>query len=704
MLNRQKLGWIAATTSLVLVAGYGFGCTPASRPGGTVGAAGDVASQVYVQPGDHDEFYAFLSGGFSGQLSIVGLPSGRLLKVIPVFSQYPENGYGYSEETKPMLETSFGFIPWDDLHHTALSHTDSKADGRWIFVNGNNTPRVARVDLTHMETAEILEIPNTGGNHASPFVTANTEYVVSASRFSIPVPNRDMPIGEYKGNFKGVVSFITASEAGKMDVAFQLIVPGFNYDLARAGKGPSKDWIFFTSYNTEEASEKLEINASKNDKDFVAAVNWKRLEDCVEDGKGTRVEADYRHNVMDEFTRAGRTETKRSVMTILPSACDGAIYYMPTPKSPHGADVDPTGEYIVAGGKLATVIPVHSFSKMEQAIKDRAFDGDAYGVPILKYEATIAGEVQDPGLGPLHTEFDGKGYAYTSVFISSEIVKWKLGTWEVVDRIPTYYSVGHLMIPGGDSREPFGKYALAMNKITKDRYLPTGMELAHSAQLYDISGDKMKLLLDFPTHGEPHYANAIPASMIKDRQAKFFRLAENQHPQVVRAAKETGVERRGKTVHVRMSAVRSSFSPDNIEGVQVGDTVLFHVTNIEQDWDVPHGFAVMGAQNAEILVMPGETRTLKWVPTKVGVHPMYCTDFCSALHQEMQGYVRVSPAGANVPLTAVSSRRSQQMARLNSGEGNAAERRALEQIRPDRPPVPTVADPHAAHRGSAPQR
>ena len=700
MFQSRKAGWMVATASIAFVAAYGFGCTPASRPGGTVGGAGDAASRVYVQPGDHDEFYAFLSGGFSGQLSIVGLPSGRLLKVIPVFSQHPENGYGYSEETKPMLETSYGFIPWDDLHHTALSHTDSEIDGRWIFVNGNNTPRVARIDLMHMETTEILEIPNTGGNHASPFITPNTEYVVSASRFSIPVPNRDMSISDYKGNFKGVISFITADKPGKMAVAFQLVVPGFHYDLARAGKGPSKDWIFFTSYNTEEASEKLEINASRNDKDFVAAVNWKALEACVAKGTFTTVPAEYYHNVMDDFSRSGKTEVLRGVKTIEPTACPGSIYYMPTPKSPHGADVDPTGEYIVAGGKLATVIPVHSFSKMQQAIKDKAYDGDAYGIPILKYEATIAGEVQDPGLGPLHTEFDGNGYAYTSVFISSEVVKWKLGTWEVVDRIPTYYSVGHLMIPGGDSKKPFGKYALAMNKITKDRYLPTGMELAHSAQLYDISGDKMKLLLDFPTHGEPHYANALPASMIKDKQAKFFKLADNRHPQVVRTAREAGVERKGKTVHVRMSAVRSSFSPDNIEGVQLGDTVLFHVTNIEQDWDVPHGFAIMGATNAELLVMPGETRTLRWIPTKVGIHPMYCTDFCSALHQEMQGYVRVSPAGAGVPLTAATTRRSLQMARLNSNEGSVAERRALEQIRPNRPPVPAPAsdDPHAAHR------
>jgi len=169
----------------------------------------------------------------------------------------------------------------------------------------------------------------------------------------------------------------------------------------------------------------------------------------------------------------------------------------------------------------------------------------------------------------------------------------------------------------------------------------------------------MKLLLDFPTQGEPHYANAIDAKKVVDRQVKFYKLAENRHPMVSRSERETGVDRAGRVVHVRMTAIRSHFAPDNIEGVQVGDTVLVHVTNLEQDWDVPHGFAILGANTSELLIMPGETRTLRWIPRKPGVYPMYCTDFCSALHQEMQGYVRVSPAGSTVALTANTRRGAQ---------------------------------------------
>ncbi|MEX2180730.1 MAG: Sec-dependent nitrous-oxide reductase [Gemmatimonadaceae bacterium] len=634
--------------------GVGYACS-GGRSGSLVSNASN-AQRVYVAPGEHDELYAFLSGGFNGQVGVYGLPSGRLLRLLPVFAQHAENGWGYSEETKPMLETSYGFIPWDDLHHTALSQTNGEDDGRWLFVNGNNTPRVARIDLTHFETTEILEIPNAAGNHASPFVTENTEYIVSSTRFSIPVPNRDVPIDQYKQHFRGQVSFITADQPGKMDIAFQLIVPGFNYDLARAGKGPSAGWMFFSSYNTEQANTLLEVNASQADKDYIAAVNYRAAEACVKGGKGRRVAVDYRHNYMDEFSRVARSNRRTSVLQMTPADCPGVMYFLPTPKSPHGADVDPTGEYIVAGGKLAAVIPVHSATKMLKAIADREFEGELEGIPVLRYASTLAGEVQESGLGPLHTEFDGKGYAYTSMFISSEIVKWKLGTWEVVDRAPTYYAVGHLMIPGGGTRKPYGRYALAMNKITKDRYLPTGPELAHSAQLFDISGERMQLLLDFPTIGEPHYANAIEARLVKDRQIRFYQLTENRHPQVTRTAREAGIERRGNVVRVRMTSIRSHFTPDNIEGIRLGDTVYFHLTNLEQDWDVPHGFAILGATNAELLVMPGETRTLMWVPNRVGVYPFYCTDFCSALHQEMQGYVRVSPANATVALTATTGR------------------------------------------------
>ncbi|MDX2207729.1 MAG: Sec-dependent nitrous-oxide reductase [Gemmatimonadales bacterium] len=635
----------------------------APKPGGLVG--GDAASRVYVAPGEHDEFYSFMSGGFSGNVTVYGLPSGRLIKTIPVFSQFPENGYGYTEETKPMLETSYGMLPWDDTHHPQLSTTNGMPDGRWLFINGNNTPRIARIDLTTFETDEILEIPNAAGGHASPFITPNSEYVVSAVRFSLPVPNKDVPIETYQQNFKGSLSFVKASEPGKMDIAFQMLMPGYNYDLGRAGKAKSDGWFFFTTYNTEQAYTLLELNASKNDKDYIAAVNWRMAEQCVADGKAKEAPARYRHNHVDAKSRIATSELKTSVKMLVPLDCPGSIYFLPTPKSPHGVDVDPTGEYIVGGGKLASVIPVHSFTKMLAAIEAKDFEGELDGIPVLRYDAVMAGEVNKPGLGPLHTEFDGKGNAYTSMFISSEVVKWKLGTWEVLDRMPVYYSIGHLMIPGGDGVNPWGNYLVAMNKITKDRYLPTGGELAHSAQLIDISGEKMQMLLDFPTMGEPHYAQALPASLIKDKQIKFFSLAENTHPHVVRAESEAGVTREGKRVHVNMVAIRSHFAPDVIEGIEVGDTVYWHVTNVEQDWDVVHGFAVLGMSNAEIIVQPGETKTITWVPRTPGVFPFYCTDFCSALHQEMQGYIRVSAPGSGVKLSAgVSDRSATQQSRV----------------------------------------
>jgi nitrous-oxide reductase len=330
---------------------------------------------------------------------------------------------------------------------------------------------------------------------------------------------------------------------------------------------------------------------------------------------------------------------KTEVLVLDAMALKDICYMIPCPKSPHGCDVDPSGEYICGSGKLAALIPVFSYTKMLKAIETKNYEGDYNGIPVLKYDAVLHGEVKKPGLGPLHTEFDGKGNAYTTMFVSS-------------DRVPTYYSVGHLMIPGGDSRKPFGKYMVAYNKITKDRYLPTGPELTQSAQLYDITGDKMQLLLDFPTIGEPHYAQAAPADLIRNNgQLKFYKIEDNQNPFVTKGEKESKVVRKGNRVDIYMTSMRSHFAPDNIEGIKVGDEVYVHVTNLEQDWDVPHGFAIKGIKNAELLIMPGETATLKWNVETAGTIPFYCTDFCSALHQEMQGYIRVSPAGSNVPIT-----------------------------------------------------
>ena len=611
-----------------------------------------AAEKVYVAPGEQDDYYAFLSGGYSGNLTVYGLPSGRMFKEIPVFSQFPTSGYGYSEETKPMLNTSFGFVPWDDSHHPDISQTSGELDGRWIFINGNNTPRIARISLTTFETEEIIEVPNSAGNHSSSFITENTEYVVAGTRFAVPVPQRDMSIKEYKGNFKGALSFISVNpEDGRMDLKFQLLMPGFNYDLSHPGRGKSHGWFFFTTYNTEEANSLLEVNASQNDKDFIAAINWQKIEEYVNNGGGTKMPANYAHNVYDEHTHTATSTMKKEVLTVDPTQVPGAVYFLPTPKSPHGCDVDPTGQYIVGNGKLSADLTVHSFDKMLAAIEGEKFDGEAYGIPILKFEDVLAGQVKSGGLGPLHTEFDDKGNAYTTFFISSEVVKWKVGTWEVIDRKPTYYSVGHLMIPGGNSRKPFGKYVVAMNKITKDRYLPTGPEMEHSAQLYDISGEKMELLYDFPTHGEPHYAAGCPAELLAPKSQKIYRLDENKHPFAAIGANDTRVERKGNEVHVYMSMIRSHFTPDNIEGIKVGDKVYFHITNHEQDFDVPHGFAMIGQNTSELLIMPGQTKTSVWEPKEPGVWPFYCTDFCSALHQEMQGYVRVSPANSNIDLS-----------------------------------------------------
>ncbi len=611
MRHRWKMALVAAG---ILAAAAG--CMAAKGGGG-----GDAAGKTYVKPGEHDAYYAFLSGGHHGNIYVYGIPSCRHITTIPVFTPEPAVGYGYDEESKAML----GGRTWGDAHHPGLSETDGNYDGRWLFINDMVSARIARIDLGDFKTKQIFgPIPNLSAAHACPFPTPNTEYVFAASRFSVPVPNRPARVQDYGKDFRGIIAGIKVDpKDGTMSMGFEILMPPFDWDLADAGKGPSHGWTFFTCYNSEMAFDSLEVKASQNEMDYFAAVDWRAAQKAVDEGKADMIGG---APVLD------------------PAKVPGIVYLVPVPKSPHGVDVNPSGEYVVCSGKLQAETSVYSFAKVMKAIEAKAFDGDRMGVPVLKYDDCLEAKVP-VGLGPLHTQFDDKGFAYTSLFLDSQIAKWKVGPpWDVVDKIDVYYSIGHLMASEGDTRNPTGEYVVALDKISKDRYLNVGPTHPEAAQLIDLRGPKMELLYDFPTYLEPHYAQMVKAEKLKP--FKIYPLEENHKPHAIKKAEDARVERKGSRVDVYMLAVRTHFTPD-IVTVNEGDDVYFHVTNLEQDDDIAHGFGILWS-NCNMQVEPGETKTMHWKAEKPGIVPFYCSNFCSALHQEMQGLIEVRPRGSAV--------------------------------------------------------
>jgi nitrous-oxide reductase len=612
---KRSLGWIFLSFVLVAAALWA-GCAGS-------GGGGTASQKVYVKPGEYDTHYAFLSGGHSGQVFVYGLPSCRHITTIPVFTPEPARGYGFDEESKAML----GGSTWGDAHHPGLSETNGDYDGRWLFINDMPHARIARIDLKDFTTHEIYgPIPNISAAHACPYPTPNTEYVFAASRFSAPVPTTKVAkVADYQKDFNGIIAGIKVDPNGHMSMGFEILMPPFDWDLSDAGKGPSMGWQFFTCYNSEMAHDSLEVKASQHEMDYVAAVNWKEAQKAVDQGKGHMIAG---APVLD------------------PKEVPGIVYLVPTPKSPHGCDVNPTGEYICASGKLQAEVSVFSFKKLQAAIDAKKFDGEAGGIPILRYEDVLEAKVP-VGLGPLHTEFDGKGNAYTSLFLDSQVAKWKIGTWKVTDKIDVYYSIGHLVAAEGNTMHPTGDYLLALDKLSKDRYVSVGPSHPEGAQLIDLRGPKMELLYDFPTYPEPHYGQIIAVSKVKTE--KIYSLAENADPAAVKSADQARVERKGKRVDAYMLAVRTHFTPDVLRVAQ-GDTIYFHLTNVEQDDDITHGFGILNS-NVDMQVEPGETKTVRWVAARAGITPFYCSNFCSALHQEMQGYIEIAPAGS--PIAAV---------------------------------------------------
>jgi nitrous-oxide reductase len=599
-----------------------------------------AALKTYTPTGKPDEFYMFASGGHSGQVLVIGVPSMRILKYIAVFTPEPWQGYGFDEETAKLLvdgSPKGQMLTWGDSHHPALSQTNGDYDGEFLFINDKANARVAVISLKDFNTTQIVRSDLIESDHGASFVTPNTEYVFESSQYPAPLGGEYADLKDYETHYRGAAIFWKFDrQKGRIDreKSFAVELPPYGQDIASSGKLSSDGWAFVNSFNTEEATggtlegkPPLESGASQNDMDYLHLINWRKAEQVVSAGKSKVIK-------------------NLRVIPLQIAIDEGILYFVPEPKSPHGVDVTPDGNDICVSGKLDTHETVYSFAKIKSLIDSKTFSGkDRYGVPILPFQQAIRGQVE-MGLGPLHTQFDGQGNAYTTLFLESKVAKWSLQDLKVLDKIPVHYNVGHLSIPGGDTEHPDGKYLVSMNKWSLDRFNSVGPLLPQNFQLIDIAGAKMQLLYDLPIGlGEPHYAEMIRADKIKPWQ--FYKpvgmnpVTHDKDAFAITTEKEARIERKPDGVHVYMTAIRSHFVPDHI-AVKQGDKVHIHVTSLEQTKDATHGFAI-DAYNVNLSLEPGKTNNISFVADRAGTFPFYCTEFCSALHLEMTGYLLVEP-------------------------------------------------------------
>lgn len=600
-----------------------------------------AALKTYTPSGRHDEYYIFASGGHGGGVVVIGVPSMRILKYIAVFTPEPWQGYGYGDESDALLKAGSGRRPlrWADTHHPSLSETKGEYDGGYLFIGDKANARVAVIDLKDFATKQIVGAGLIESDHGGTFVTPDTEYVIETSQYPAPLGGRYASLDKFNDEYRGAMIFWKFDRAkGRIvpEQSFAIELPPYAQDLADVGKLASDGYAFCNSINTErayggnlEGRPPMESGYSQNDMDYLHVVNWRKAEQVV---------------------KAGKTEQINGFTVIrLPVAIEeNLLHFVPEPKSPHGVDVSPDGKDIVVGGKLDTHATVYSIDKIKQLIADGKFEGkDPYGVPILPFKDAIRGQVEI-GLGPLHTVFDDKGNAYTSVFIESVAAKWSLKDLKLIEKTPAHYNIGHITAAEGDTVSPDGKYVVMMDKWSIDRFAPVGPLLPQNFQLLDISGDTVQLLADLPIPlGEPHYAQMIKADKLKPlevyKPVGLNPLTEVKDPNAVEGGKER-IERKADGVHVYMTAIRSHFTPDIIR-VQEGDTVHLHITNLEQAYDATHGFTI-GSHDIQLSLEPGEHANVTFVADTPGVFPMYCTEFCSALHLEMAGYFLVEPKAA----------------------------------------------------------
>lgn len=610
-----------------------------------------AAAKTYMPSGRHDDYVLFSSGGQSGQVFAIGVPSMRLLRSIAVFTPESWQGYGFAgmnDRVHEELSINGTPVLWGDTHHPALSETGGEYDGQFLFIGDKANARIAVIDLRDWETKQIVKNPLTISDHGAAFVTPNTDYIIEGGQYATVLGYGYAPPEDYAKSYRGMVTMWKFDRAkGRIDVqnSFALELPPYWQDLADAGKKASDGFFFVNSFNAEMATggiEKgnppFEAGASKRDMDYLHIVDWKKAEAAFKAGKATKING-------------------FPVLSLGTSVAEGILHFAPEPKSPHGVDVTPDGKYMVVAGKLDPHVTVYSIDKIRAAIAAKKVTGsDDFGVPILDFDAVIEAQVE-LGLGPLHTQFDDKGYAYTSLFLDSAVARWSLGgdfaklhpekPWTLVTKTPVQYNIGHLCSAEGDTVSPDGNHLISMSKWSVDRFLPTGPLLPQNFQLLDISapGTAMPVLYDSPIGvGEPHYCQMIKADKLQTWTV-YPEVGWNPHtqsldPNAPRKGDE-GVTRDGSNVLVKMTAIRSHFFPEHVE-VNEGDTVTWRITAMESTQDATHGFCI-GAYNINLSLEPGEFVEFSFIADKAGTYPFYCTEFCSALHLEMMGYLHVKP-------------------------------------------------------------
>jgi nitrous-oxide reductase len=601
MSKKQKV-WILGAGKGAFVIGALMGVLGAMLAGlgfetKSVEAQKGGALKHEVKPGELDEYYGMWSGGQSGEVRVVGVPSLRELKRIPVFNIDAASGWGVDNDSKKMLDGLY----IGDTHHMHGSYDNGTYDGRFFWVNDKANNRLARIRGDLLQTDAIMKIPHAQGTHGVfPQRFPKTEWIIINSEFRTPVKNDG---GAGMTDAKGYGGVHTIVDAMKMEVVAQVTVPN-NLDLAATdyqGK-----YSFATSYNPEGGVTVSEMLAS--DRDFLVVFNWDRIKKALAGGEFKIVDG---------------------VKMIQGGPGTEFTLYIPIPKNPHGINISPDGKYAVASGKVSPTASVIEIAKL----------ADAFAGKIEPRDVVIA--EPEIGLGPLHTTFDGRGNAFTSLFIDSQVVKWNLqkaidlykkpagsGT-AVVDRLDIHYQIGHIMASMAETKEADGQYLVALNKISKDRFLNVGPLKPENDQLIDITGEKMALLSDHPQYMEPHDCIIIRRDIMEPIVKHRPRMDE--HPL---ATTQSSIERNGKKVTVRMTANAPVYGLQEVE-VNEGDEVTFIVTNNDEIPDLSHGFAVSN-YNINFVIGPYQTKSVTFVANKPGLHWIYCTNFCHALHLEMR--------------------------------------------------------------------
>lgn len=551
-----------------------------------------AAVKTYSPSGGRDEYLAFFGTGVSGRLAVMAIPSMKILKYVAVFSAEAWQGFSFDDESKRIIQKSSRDevnYTFGDMGSPALSLTNGEQNGKALFVGDGSNARLGLVDLKEYETKQVVTNPIFKNSNPDVAISSNTKYVVQTTKYPVALDDTNPSI--VSGATFWRINEIKNEEHGGYFIdeasSFSVLLPADQLSSPAMGRGKN---------------ENLMISISQAEEPFLNIIDWSKADSLL----ATKTKKINNHLVLSQDV----------------ATTSGILSRFKLPAGSNNVVISGDGQYLAITNKVNPTIGLIKIDELLSGSLPKLINVGGVSVDAAFTDKNLYVTVNDP-------------YQIAKISLAD-------GTVSLTHKLD--FPVGKILIPEAGTKSAIDRYAIVTNHMPYGRFTRIGPQQGLSVQLIDLRDGAIKSLYDASIPQSTRLSAVAMSTKVNDPVYRY-KIGTNPRTGLISEYKANAgnerVVRDGNRVHVYATVIRSHINPDSIE-VDQGDLVTIHLTSNEQSKDTTHGFTI-DTYNVHGSFEPGKTASLTFLADRAGVFPFYCTEFCSALHLEMQGYLLVRP-------------------------------------------------------------